>query len=184
MQIAPVILILFEKHSSSNTHCRFQIELEFVWLRIQNTEKRARKTKTSAVTPSFYCSYSIVIYMAVSCAKFEKKCWQYMLRCYSVKGITLLKMHSMEFVFSLHLNFLFLLLMIKARKKTHKKLVLGWISIFNLTREISSQYTVDSWKSKKRNNRLFRLTCSKTYEGGLLFKITAKKITFFNVLWS
>ena len=175
MQIAPVILILFEKHSSANTHCRFQIELEFVWLRIQNTEKRARKTKTSTVTPSFYCSYSIVVYMAVSCAKFEKKCWQYMLRCYSVMGITLLKMHSMEFVFSLHLNFLFLLLMIKARKKKY---------IFNLTREISSQYTVDSWKSKKRNNRLFRLTCSKTYEGGLLFKITAKKITFFNVLWS
>ena len=54
--------------------------------------------------------------MAVSCAKFEKK-KRVDSTCYSVKGITLLKMHSMEFVFSLNLNFLFLLLMIKARKK-------------------------------------------------------------------
>ena len=30
LQISPVILILFEKHSSANTHCRFQIELGFV----------------------------------------------------------------------------------------------------------------------------------------------------------
>ena len=50
--------------------------------------------------------------------------------------------------------------------------------MFNLRREISSQYIVDSWKSKKQNNRLFRLTCTKTYEGGLLFKTNAEKMRF------
>ena len=126
----------------------------------------------------YVCMY--VIYMAVGCAKFKKKCWQYILRCYSVKGITLLKMHSMEFVFSLNLNFLFLLWMIRTKKKDTKEINTRLNTC--LTWEETFPHSVLQIHEKgKSKNRLFRLTCSETYEGGLLFKITAKKITFFKL---
>lgn len=39
----------------------------------KHSELRAQRAKTSAVTPSFYCSFLNVLYMVDSCAKFEKK---------------------------------------------------------------------------------------------------------------